>query len=208
LVLLGLILLFAAVAGVIGFFYLDRKNSWFLLPLSIGLTGLFAMLFYVPLEERDSYLATANGFGLMIILVDILFIIPVMLYLYTRSGDSYILHLINERRGREIVEGQEVSSSVLKPMLISLIGGVFIILVPVLLWVVPSEINRGISGLFEAMFGLNGTIPVVLIVLIIPAIAVGVQFLLLQLKRGSLKEIEKTWDSLERLKDEIKEGLG
>ncbi|MGA1848905.1 MAG: hypothetical protein ACMUHB_06160 [Thermoplasmatota archaeon] len=208
LILLGLILLFAAVAGVIGFFYLDRKNSWFLLPLSIGLTGLFAMLFYVPLEERDSYLSTANGFGLMIILVDILFIIPVMLYLYTRSGDSYILHLINERRGREIVEGQEVSSSVLKPMLISLIGGVFIILIPVLLWVVPSEINRGASGLFEAMFGLNGTLPVVLIVLIIPAIAVGVQFLLLQLKRGSLKEIEKTWDSLERLKEEIKEGLG
>jgi len=207
LILLGLILLFAAVAGVIGFFYLDRKNSWFLLPLSIGLTGLFAMLFYVPLEERDSYLATANGFGLMIIIVDILFIIPVMLYLYTRSGDSYILHLINQRRGREIVEGQEVSSSVLKPMLISLIGGIFTILIPILLWVVPSEFNRGISGIFEAMFGFNGALPVILLVLIIPAIAVGIQFLLLHLKRRSLKEIEKTWDDLERLKEEIREGL-
>ncbi|MGA1872717.1 MAG: hypothetical protein ACMUHY_03510 [Thermoplasmatota archaeon] len=207
LILLGLLLLFAAAAGVLGFFYLDKRNSWFLLPLSIGLAGLFAMLFYVPLEESSTGLDIANGFGLVIISIDIFFIIPVMVYLYTRAGDSYIIHLINTRRGREIVEGQEVTTSSVKPLLISLVGGTLIILIPALFWVVPSEMNRGVSGVMSAFFGFNGTIPVWLPVLLIPAFAVGIQLLLLQLKRSSLSGIEKAWENLDRLKMEIEEGF-
>jgi len=207
LVILGLLLLFAAVAGVIGFFYLDRRNSWFLLPLSIGLAGLFSMLFYVPLEESSSGLKIANGFGLAIIAIDIFFIIPVMIYLYTRAGDSYIIHLINTRRKREVVEGQEITTNPLKPLLISLIGGFLIILIPALFWVIPSEMNRGMSGVLSAFFGFHGTIPVWVPVLLIPAFAVGLQVLLLQLKRSSLSGIERAWDSLDRLKVEIEEGF-
>ncbi|MGA1820473.1 MAG: hypothetical protein ACMUHU_05625 [Thermoplasmatota archaeon] len=206
-VIFGLLLLFAAVAGVIGFFYLDRRNSWFLLPLSIGLASLFAMLFYVPLEESSTGLDIANGFGLAIIAIDIFFIIPVMIYLYTRAGDSYIIHLINTRRGREVVEGQEITTSPIKPLLISLIGGFLIILIPALFWVVPSEMNRGVSGVLNAFFGFNGTIPVWVPVLLIPAFAVGLQVLFLQLKRISLSSIEKAWDNLDRLKTEIEEGF-
>jgi hypothetical protein len=207
LVLSGLLLLFAAIGGVIGFFYLDRKNSWYLIPLSVGLAGLFAMLFYVPLEESSWALNIANGFGIAIIAVDLFFIMPVMVYLYTRSGDAYILHLINKRRGREIVEGQEVAPSVSKPVLVSLIGGILIILIPALYWVIPSEINKGFSGVLDAFFGFHGTIPIWIPVLLIPTFAVGTQMVMIQLKRGALKDIERTWDDLERLKVEIEEGF-
>jgi hypothetical protein len=207
LVLSGLMLLIAAVAGVIGFFYMDKKNSWYLLPLSIGLSGLFAMLFYVPLEESGLSLDVSNGFGLAIIAIDIFFIMPVMVYLYTRAGDSYILHLINTRRGREIVQGQEVTSDLIKPLLIALIGGLLIILIPVLYWVIPSEMNKGFTGILNAFFGFNGTIPVWVPVLLIPAFAVGLQMVMIQLKRSALKDIEHTWDNLERLKSEIQEGF-
>ncbi|MBN1391057.1 MAG: hypothetical protein JXA22_10500 [Candidatus Thermoplasmatota archaeon] len=207
LVLIGLLLLFAAAAGVIGFFYLDRRNSWYLIPLSIGLSGLFSMLFYVPLEEASSGLNVANIFGLAIIAIDIFFIMPVMVYLYTRAGDPYIVHLINVRRGREVMDGQEVTTTSLKPLLISLLGGLLIILIPALIWVIPSEMNRGLEGVLGAFFGFNGTIPIWVPVLIIPALAVGLQFLLLQLKRSALTGIEKAWDSLDRLRAEIEEGL-
>jgi len=40
-----------------------------------------------------------------------------------------------------------------------------------------------------------------------PAFAVGLQVLLLQLKRTSLTGIEKAWDNLDRLKVEIEEGF-
>ncbi|MBN1540256.1 MAG: hypothetical protein JW939_08945, partial [Candidatus Thermoplasmatota archaeon] len=207
LVIIGLLLLFGAVAGVIGFFYLDRRNSWYLLPLSIGLSGLFSMLFYVPLEESSSGLDIANGFGIAIIAIDILFIMPVMVYLYTRAGDPYIIHLINIRRGREVVEGQEFTTSPMKPLLISFIGGVLIVLIPALLWVVPSEMNRGVEGILDAFFDLNGTIPVWVPVILIPAAAIGLQLVLLWLKRSALSGIEKAWDNLDRLKAEIEEGF-
>jgi hypothetical protein len=142
-----------------------------------------------------------------IIAIDIFFIMPVMLYLYTRAGDSYILHLINTRRKREIIEGQEVSTDMIKPLLISLAGGLAIILIPALYWVIPSEINRGFSGVLNAFFGFNNTVPVWIPVLLIPLFAVGLQTLMIQFKRGALKDIERTWDDLERLKTEIEEGF-
>ena len=48
------ILIIITLAGVIGFFFLDRRDSWFLLLLAPGLTGLFALLFYIPLEQTST----------------------------------------------------------------------------------------------------------------------------------------------------------
>ncbi|MEA3559266.1 MAG: hypothetical protein U9R75_08445, partial [Candidatus Thermoplasmatota archaeon] len=207
LILLGLLLLISAMAGLIGFFYLDKKNSWFLIPLSVGLVGLFSMLFYVPVESTAGDLDVANAYGLVIIIADLLVIVPIMVYLYTRSGDGYILHLISKRRKKEIVEGQEVTTSFLKPLLISFIGGLLIVLVPALFWVVPSEINEGFSGVLNAFFSIDSGFPIWVIVLIVPALALALQLFLIQMKKGALKGIENTWNDLERLKAEIKEGF-
>ncbi|MFO8050248.1 MAG: hypothetical protein R6V01_00935 [Thermoplasmatota archaeon] len=207
LILLGLLLLISALAGVIGFFYLDKRNSWYLLPLSVGLAGLFSMLFYVPVESTTDDLGAANIYGLMIIFIDLVVIVPIMVYLYTRAGDGYILHLISKRRKREITEGQEINSSLLKPLLISLIGGLLVVLVPSLFWVVPSELNEGINGVLDAFFTLESGFPIWVIVLLVPALALGLQLLLVQLKKRALKGIERTWEQLEGLRKEIKEGL-
>jgi hypothetical protein len=76
-----------------------------------------------------------------------------------------------------------------------------------LYWVIPSEMNKGFSGVMNAFFGFNGTIPVWVPVLLIPVLAVALQTIMIQLKRGALGDIERTWDNLERLKAEIEEGF-
>ncbi|MFW3145471.1 MAG: hypothetical protein ACMUIE_01505 [Thermoplasmatota archaeon] len=205
LLIFGLLLIFAAAFGIVGYFFLDRRDSWFMIPLSVGLTGLFSMLFYFPIEH--SYLNAANVFGLIVIIIDLVFLIPIMVFLYTRSGDAYILNLINKRRKREIIEGHEVTSSMVKPVVISAVGGLLIVLVPLLFWVVPSEVKGGIGSVLEAFVSFEGGFPVWILLVAVPAIAVSLQLVLIQLKRGSLKQIEATWDDLERLKIEIEEGF-
>jgi hypothetical protein len=194
------------IGGFIGYFFLNRRESWFLVPLSIGAAGGFGMMFFVPLEDAMN-IEVANRIGLAIILLDLLFIMPVMIYFFTRAGDSHILHLINERRGDEPIIGSETTRSAWKPILISLAGGFMMVAVPMLFWVVPSEMDDGISTVVEVMVSVDGGIPVFVLILLVPLVAVVLQVGLLTIKKRSLRKIRRSWDTLTRLKKEIEEGF-
>jgi hypothetical protein len=205
-VLALLLLLFMMIGGFIGYFFLNRRESWFLIPLSVGAAGGFGMMFFVPLEDAVN-IDIANNIGLAIILLDLLFIMPVMIYFFTRAGDSHILHLINERRGDEPIAGVESTRSVWKPLLISFGGGLLMIAVPMIFWVVPSEMDGGFSSMIEVLTELDSGIPVFVLILIVPLIAIGLQVALLMVKKRSLRRIRRSWDALSRLKSEIEEGF-
>ena len=205
-VLALLLLLFLMIAGFIGYFFLNKRESWFLLPLAVGAAGGFGMMFFVPLEDAMD-INVANGIGMAIILVDLLFIMPIMIYFFTRAGDSHILHLINERREDEPIVGMETTKSIWKPLIISLAGGLLMIAVPMLFWVVPSEMGEGFSAVIEALTTLDSGIPAFVLILLVPLISVGLQVGLMMMKRKSLTKIERSWDTLSRLRSEIEEGF-
>jgi uncharacterized membrane protein len=205
-VLALLLLLFMMIGGFIGYFFLNKKESWFLIPLSIGAAGGFGMMFFVPLEDAMD-IGMANGIGLAIILIDLLFIMPVMIYFFTRSGDAHILHQINENRGDEPIVGMETTRSVWKPLIISLAGGLLMVAVPMLFWVVPSEMGEGVSAIVEALTSLDSGIPVIILILLIPMVSLGLQVGLITMKKRSLKKIRRSWDTLSRLRSEIEEGF-
>lgn len=206
-VLALVILVLAMIAGFLGYFFMKKRESWFLLPLSIGAAGGFGMMFFVPLEDAISIIA-ANRIGLAIILIDLIFIIPVMIYFFTRAGDAYILHLINEKRkDEEKIIGVETTRSIWKPIAISLIGGLGMIAVPMLFWVVPSEMDEGFLEVISVLVNFDSGLPVLVLIVIVPIIALALQMGLLLMKKGSLLRIRKTWDKLERLQVEIEEGF-
>lgn len=201
------ILVLAMIAGFLGYFFMKKRESWFLLPLSIGAAGGFGMMFFVPLEDAIS-ITMANRIGLGIILIDLVFIIPIMIYFFTRAGDAYILHLINEkRRENEKIEGLEITKTIWKPIAISLIGGLGMIAIPMLFWVVPSEMDEGFFEVISVLVSFDSGLPVLILILIVPIIALALQMGLLIMKKGSLLKIRRTWDKLERLQQEIEEGF-
>lgn len=207
LVLIGIMLSISLIGGIIGYFFLEKRDSWFLLPLSIGFIGLFALLFYIPLEEGGN-LSMANGFGIGIILLDLLLIVPAMIYLFTRSGDAYILHILGEKRDKEIPESAEKSKTVLKPYLISAVGGITAGIIPLSFWILPSYVrDEGISGIVSALADMDSGFPIWIFALIIPVVSILVQVLLITLKKGSLNRVTRAWDDLERLRSEIEEGF-
>ncbi|MGA1821311.1 MAG: hypothetical protein ACMUIG_02145 [Thermoplasmatota archaeon] len=207
LILLGILLLIFAVGGIIGYFFLDRRDSWFLLPLSMGFIGLFALLFYIPLEKGGD-LSLANGFGIAIIILDMVVIIPAMIYMFTRSGDAYILHVLSEKRGRELPETIEKARTALKPYLISGIGGMMAGIIPLSFWILPSYIrDEGVLGIASALADMDSGFPIWILALIIPVLSLLAQFILISLKKGSLNRVTRAWDDLERLRSEIEEGF-
>lgn len=201
-----LLLIFMMIGGFVGYFFLKRRDSWFLLPLSIGAAGGFGMMFYVPLEDAMS-IAAANRVGLAIILIDLLFIIPIMIYFFTRSGDSFILHQINKNRKEAPIEVGESTSTIWKPVSISLVGGLLMVAIPMLYWVIPSEMDGGLKSVIDSMVDLNAGIPVIVLIMIVPVISIGLQMSLLIAKKRSLTRISRTRDNLERLRTEIEEGF-
>ncbi len=205
-VLALLLLLFMMIGGFIGYFFLNKRESWFLLPLSAGAAGGFGMMFFVPLEDALN-IGIANGIGLAIILIDLLFIMPVMIYFFTRAGDAHILHLINERRGDDPIVGMESTRSVWKPLTISLAGGFLMVAIPMLFWVIPSEMDGGLSTILEVLTNLDSGIPVIILILLVPLVAIGLQVALLMTKKRAFGKIRRSWDTLSRLKSEIEEGF-
>ncbi|OYT46386.1 hypothetical protein B6U90_01165 [Thermoplasmatales archaeon ex4484_6] len=204
---LALILLFLMmIAGFIGYFFTGRKESWFLVLLGVGAAGSFGLMFFIPLEEALS-IDTANRIGLAIILIDLVFIMPIMIYLFTKAGDPYILHLINRRRGDDPIEGMKATSSIAKPLAISLLGGLLMVSIPLLFWVIPSELDRGIGRVVEVLTSADNGLPVLVLILVIPVISVSLQGGLLFMKTRALKRINRTWDDLERLRVEIEGGF-
>ncbi len=201
-----MLLLMMMIAGFIGYFFMKKRDSWFLLPLSIGAAGGFGMMFFVPLEDAVS-ITIANRIGLSIILIDLLFIIPVMIYFFTRSGDAYILGQINKRRGDTPIDGMESITTIWKPITISLVGGLLMILVPMIFWVIPSELDGGLVEMIEVLTSFESVIPVIVIMVAVPLISLAFQFILLAFKRSSLTRINKTWESLDKLQTEIKGGF-
>ena len=205
--LLFVILFICALGGVLGALYIEKRNNWFLLPLAFGFSGVLSLLFYVPLERGAGELGVANLFGLGVIYLDLLFVIPIMVYLFSRSSDPYIIHLINKRRDKDRIEAFEVTTSIWKPYAISLLGGILVITIPVAIWVLPSGIANGFGPGLGGLFGSDGGFPIWTLLFIIPAISVLLQLIMLSLKRAAFKRVEKTYDNLERLKIEIEEGL-
>jgi len=204
--LLGLIL--ATAGGVMGFFFVERRNSWYLLLLSLGLSGLFSLLFYVPLEETSS-IATANYLAAAVILLEFLFIVPVMIFLFTRSGDSYILYKLRKHRGalEDGKDGFETTRTMVKPYVIAFAGGLIAALCPLLIWILPSHINSGSVSILDILVNGDAFLPVWSILIIVPVLSLAIQALLVELKRSSLRSLIRAGDELERLKLEIKEGL-
>ena len=200
------ILIIITLAGVIGFFFLDRRDSWFLLLLAPGLTGMFALLFYIPLEQTTDA-SSSNSLGLLIILLNLLLIIPALIFLYTRSGDAYILHRIRKARGDADDENLrlEATKNFFKPYMIAFLGGLLSIAIPVLLWTVPGALDSD-QTILNALTG-EAAFPVWALLIIVPLASLAIQALLQEIKKSSLRSIISARYELERLRDEIKEGL-
>ena len=205
--LLGILFLIIAIGGVIGYFFLERKDSWFMIPLAAGFTGVFGLLFYIPVEESGR-VGIANTIGIILIVINLAIVIPFFIYLFTRSSDAYILHLLTTRRDKDPPQGTESTKSPLKAYLISIAGGLLASLIPVSLWTFPSYIREsGLAGIADAIIDMEAGFPVWAFVLLFPLLAVIAQSIMLMLKRGSLNRVTGTWDHLERLRNEIEEGF-
>ncbi len=103
--------------------------------------------------------------------------------------------------------GVETTRSIWKPIIISLLGGLGMIAVPMLFWVIPSEMDEGFLEVISVLVSFDSGLPVLVLIVIVPIIALALQMGLLLMKKGSLLRIRKTWDKLERLQVEIEEGF-
>jgi uncharacterized membrane protein len=208
-IFIGLALLFvvASIAGIVGYVMHDRRNSYYLLPLACGLSGILALVFYLPLEKGWD-LSFANAFGLGIILLDLIVILPIMVYLFTRAGNAYILNILKERSSIGASIEMETIRSPLVPFLISFVGGLLLSIVPIAIWVLPAHIrDEGATGILKALIDDTGIMPVWAIVLFAVMLSVAAQFVLLALKRQSMKYVLSVSDKLEKLNREIEEEL-
>jgi len=194
-------------AGGVGYIMHHRRDDIYMLPLAIGLVGIIALVFYLPIEKGGNVLL-ANVFGSGIILLDLFVLVPLMLYLLTRAGNAYILHLLGKQADPELVGDQRTYGSVLVPISLSLAGGIGIATVLYLTWVVPPYVREdGLSGLFGALGDNSAVVPFWSILFLVVAASLIFQLLLLGFKRRSLSKLVRVWDQLDRLNTEIKEGL-
>lgn len=202
----GLMLVIAA-AGLLGYVMGGGRRSLYLLPFSIGLSGVMAILFYLPFESRGN-IALANGFGAAIIIIDLMLILPLMIILLTRAGNAHIRYLMSKKGLYS--EGDEGASirTPLIPLGLSLAGGIMLSVIPLAIWLWPSYINEnGISGIYLAFTDSTAWIPVWSMIIVSAFAAVSLQLLTLMLKRRSLMYLMSISDQLERLNREIKEGF-
>lgn len=201
------LLLIIAAAGLIGYLSGGRWRSLYLLPFSIGLSGVLAILFYLPFESRGNILL-ANTFGAAIILVDLVIILPLMIFLLTRSGNEYIRHLMGYQGQKDQMRTGGPIRTPLIPIGVSLAGGTMLSLLPLAIWLWPSYINEnGLSGIPLSFLDSTAWIPVWSMVLISVVAALTLQISTLFLKKRSLAYLSNVSDQLERLNKEIKEGF-
>ena len=207
LTLLAILFLILTIGGTVGYFFLERRDSWFMLPLAAGFAGIFGLLFYIPVEEGGS-LGAANGIGLALIVINLLLMIPFFIYMFTKSSDAYVLYLLTARRDKDPPQSTEIVKTPLKPYLVSVLGAFLAAMIPIALWTLPSYIREsGFGGIVEAITDMEAGFPIWSLVILFPLLAAGAQSVMMVMKRGSLNRITGTWDHLERLRSEIEEGF-
>ncbi len=203
----GVVLVLLLAAGITGYFFIERRNSWFMVALSCGLVGAFSLLFFLPLERTEWGAGAANEVGLMVIALDLFLLVPAMAYLFTKVGDCHILYRMNEGRDKRIEGGLEEVRLLAVPYLVSFTGGVAMGLVPVFFWAIYSELDEGVSGVIDVLLGKGSSFPVLVIIIGVPLMCLALQSVLMFFKLRALRGIGRTWDQLERLRTEIGEGL-
>ncbi len=203
----GIVLVLLLVAGITGYFFIERRNSWFLVALSSGLIGAFSLLFFLPLERTEWGAGAANEVGLIVIALDLFLLVPAMAYLFTKVGDAHILYRLNEGKEKRIEGGLEEVRGLAVPYLISFAGGLVMGVVPVFFWAIYSELDEGASGIFDVLFGTGGSVPALIIMIGVPLLCLALQSVLMYFKLRAFRGIGRTWDQLERLRAELGEGM-